>query len=159
MQGDVSPRLGDGPPSDLTPGPSPQAVRGGERSERKLVSPSPQAERGSGGEVLKKPRVCPAPFVISLSGTRTRRDPELAKFFDDYVAFVRVTIGAHADALVDFGLTTPKTRAPLTAEQKAVAAAKRKATRAARGTKSKKAKQSVHGSVDAKLIVTPTTQK
>jgi hypothetical protein len=83
--------------------------------------------------------------------------PELAKFFDDYVAFVRVTFGAHADTLVDFGLTAPKTRAPLTAEQKAVAAAKRKATRAARGTTSKKAKKSVHGNVDAKVVVTPAT--
>lgn len=43
----------------------------------------------------------------------------------------------------------------MTAEGKAVAAAKRKATRAARGTKGLKAKSQIHGNVTATLVVTP----
>jgi hypothetical protein len=59
------------------------------------------------------------------------------------VAFVRVTFGTSADVLADFGLALPKARAPLTAEQKAVAVAKRAATRAARHTMGKNQKQAV----------------
>jgi hypothetical protein len=43
----------------------------------------------------------------------------------------------------------------MTAEQKAVAAAKCEATRAARGTKTPKQKKGIHGNVKATLVVTP----
>ena len=43
----------------------------------------------------------------------------------------------------------------MTAEKKAVAVAKRAATRAARGTLGKKKKKDVKGSVKAELVVTP----
>jgi len=68
---------------------------------------------------------------------------------------VKVTFGNQPDALADFGLAPPKARAPMTAEQKAVAAAKRKATRVARGTLGKKQKKAVKGAVTATLVVTP----
>jgi hypothetical protein len=68
---------------------------------------------------------------------------------------VRGTFGNSADVLADFGLAPPKARTPMTAEEKAVAAAKRKATRTARHTMGKNQKKSVQGSVTAKLVVTP----
>jgi hypothetical protein len=83
--------------------------------------------------------------------------PALDAFVRVFEAFVRFTFGTDTAALADFGLAPPRARAPLTAEQKAVAAAKRAATREARGTKSAKAKKSVHGNVAAKLVVTPVT--
>ncbi len=66
------------------------------------------------------------------------------------LAFKRLVLAAFANAtqtLADFGLTPPKARAPLTAEQLAARAAKAKATRAARGTTSKKQKLAVKGNV------------
>ncbi|HEY8041840.1 MAG TPA: hypothetical protein VIF15_18680 [Polyangiaceae bacterium] len=83
--------------------------------------------------------------------------PSLIAIIVAFVAFVRLTFGNQADALADFGLAPPKARVPMTAEQKAVAAAKRDATRKARGTTSKKAKKGVKGNVTAKLVVTPVT--
>ena len=68
---------------------------------------------------------------------------------------VRGSFGTSADVLADFGLTLPKARAPLTAEEKAVAAAKRAATRKARGTMGKVQKKAVKGAVSATLVVTP----
>jgi len=44
---------------------------------------------------------------------------------------LKVAFAGHADLLGDFGLAPPKARTPLTAEQKAAAAAKAKATYAA----------------------------
>jgi hypothetical protein len=72
-----------------------------------------------------------------------------------FIAFLRVTLGNDPSALADFGLTPHKAPAPLTAEAKAVAAAKREATREARGTKTPKQKKGIHGTVEAKLVVTP----
>jgi hypothetical protein len=74
-----------------------------------------------------------------------------------FEGFVRVSFGNQADALGDFGLAPPKARVPLTAEQKAIATAKRNATRAARGITTKKVRNSVKGNVTAKLVVTPNT--
>ena len=70
---------------------------------------------------------------------------------------VRGTFGNSADVLADFGLAPPKARAPRTAEEKAVAAAKGAATRKARGTMGKIQKKNVKGSITAKLVVTPVT--
>jgi hypothetical protein len=74
-----------------------------------------------------------------------------------FVTIVKATFGTSADALADFGLAPPKARAPLTAEQKAVAAAKRAATREARHTMGKNQKKGVKGAVNAALVVTPQT--
>jgi hypothetical protein len=55
--------------------------------------------------------------------------------------------------LTDFGITPPKARTPLTAEQLAAKAAKARATRAARGTASKKKKAAVKGNVTTKAVL------
>jgi len=81
--------------------------------------------------------------------------PSLDALISAWVAYVRLAFGTQADALADFGLAPHKARTPMTAEEKAVAAAKRKATRAARGTKGPKAKSQIHGNVTATLVVTP----
>jgi hypothetical protein len=81
--------------------------------------------------------------------------PSLLAIVVAYVTFIRLTFGTSAEALADFGLEPPRAPVPLTAEQKAVAVAKRKATRAARGTTSAKAKKkSAKGNVTATLVVT-----
>ncbi len=81
--------------------------------------------------------------------------PQLLAVIDDFVAFVKVTFGNQPDVLADFGLAPPKARTPLTAVQKAVAAARGKATRAARHTAGKNQKKGVKGAVNATLVVTP----
>jgi hypothetical protein len=75
------------------------------------------------------------------------------------LAYKRLVLAAFANTtqtLVDFGLTPPKARAPLTTEQRAVRAAKVNATRVARGTTSKKKKLAIKGNVTG-VTVTPTT--
>jgi hypothetical protein len=83
--------------------------------------------------------------------------PALNAYMHAFIAFVRVTFGTDAPALTDFGVTPPKVKAPMTAEQKVVAAAKRTATRAARGTKGPKAAKAVKGNAMVKVVVTPAT--
>ncbi len=82
---------------------------------------------------------------------------DLEAFISAFESFVRASFGAQAGVLGDFGMAPPKAHAPQTAEQKAVAAAKRKATREARGTTSPKQKKSVKGNVTATLVVTSGT--
>ena len=75
------------------------------------------------------------------------------------LAYKRLVLAAFANAtqtLADFGLTPPKARPPLTTEQRATRAAKVKATRAARGTTSKKQKLAIKGDVTG-VTVTPVT--
>jgi hypothetical protein len=75
-------------------------------------------------------------------------------------AFRRTVQGMFAGAtqtLADFGLEPPKARKPRTAEQLAAAKAKAKATRASRGTTSKKQKLAIHGNVTGVDIV-PITE-
>jgi hypothetical protein len=79
----------------------------------------------------------------------------LAVQMADFVAFLRFTFGKQPEVLADFGVTTPKSPTPLTAEQKAVAAVKRKATRQARHTMGTNQKKNVKGAVSAALVVTP----
>ena len=75
------------------------------------------------------------------------------------MAYKRLVVAAFANAtqtLADFGLTPPKARTPLTTEQLAARKAKAAATRAARGTTSKKQKLAVKGNVTG-VSVTPIT--
>ncbi len=58
---------------------------------------------------------------------------------------VRVAFGNRVDTLADFGLPLPKTRTPLTPEQKQAAVAKAKATRAARHTMGAKQRVAITG--------------
>jgi hypothetical protein len=84
----------------------------------------------------------------------TAQAPALLAFMRDVVQFVRAAFGNQADVIVDFGLSAKKTPAPLTAEQKAAATVKRKATRAARGTTTAKIKKGIKGAVTG-IVVTP----
>jgi hypothetical protein len=79
----------------------------------------------------------------------------LRTFMDAFVTFVKAAFSTSPDVLADFGLH-PKARTPLTVEAKAAAAAKRKATRAARHTMGTKQKKSVKGAVTG-ITVTPIT--
>jgi|SRR5579859_4387479 len=94
------------------------------------------------------------------AATRNKVDAERAKlpalraFMSAFVQALRVAYGTQADVMADFGLPPKKVRTPLTVEQMAAAAAKREATRAARGTKSAKAKKGIHGAVTG-VVVTP----
>ncbi|MGH7437966.1 MAG: hypothetical protein ACRENE_19980 [Polyangiaceae bacterium] len=64
-----------------------------------------------------------------------------------YRRFLVVTYGDATQTLADYGLQPLKARAPQTVEQKAAAAAQLRATRAARGTTSKKQKAAIKGVV------------
>jgi type I site-specific restriction endonuclease len=79
--------------------------------------------------------------------------PALRAIMMALVAYVKLTFSESPDVLADFGLKPKKAPTPLTAAQKAVASAKRKATRAARGITTKKAKQAVTGNVVDVAIV------
>jgi hypothetical protein len=81
--------------------------------------------------------------------------PALRTFMGAMVAFVKAAFGNAPDVLADFGLH-PKARTPLTVQAKTAAAAKRKATRAARHTTGPKQKMSVKGDVSG-IVVTPIT--
>jgi hypothetical protein len=80
--------------------------------------------------------------------------PPLVKFMTALVAFVRGVYGNDATALADFDLEPLRTRKPMTAEQKAVAAVKRNATREARGEVSAEKRKALKGNVTAQLVVT-----
>jgi hypothetical protein len=80
--------------------------------------------------------------------------PALRKQMRAFESFVMATFSESADVLADFGLEPKKVPTPLTTEQKAVANAKREATRAARGTTGKKARKSVTGGV-VNVVQTP----
>jgi hypothetical protein len=73
-----------------------------------------------------------------------------------YRRFLVVTYGNATQTLADYGLTPPKAKAPLTSEKKALAVAKLRATRIARGTTSKKQKAAIKGTVTAPAT-TPAT--
>jgi hypothetical protein len=86
----------------------------------------------------------------------TVQAPALRAFMRAFVQFVKTTFSNSPDVLADFGLKAAKAKTPLTVEQKAAAAAKRKATRAARGTKGSKQKLEITGDVTG-VVVTPVT--
>jgi hypothetical protein len=86
----------------------------------------------------------------------TAKAPGLRVFFIAFIQFVRAAFGTSPDVMADFGLQPKKARAPLTTEQKAAAAAKRAATRKARGTTGKRKKLAVKGNVTG-VDITPIT--
>jgi hypothetical protein len=81
---------------------------------------------------------------------------DMNAFLDAFVKIVRGSFGNQPDVLADFGLEPEQAATPLTVEQKVAAAAKRKATRAARGTTGSKAKLKITGNVTG-VTVTPVT--
>jgi hypothetical protein len=91
--------------------------------------------------------------VAALRTMDTKVDPLIR----DYTSFLRATFSTVTAQLGDFGLQAPKARQPLPSDKRVVAVAKAKATRAARGTTSKKQKLAVKGDVTG-VVVTPVTQ-
>jgi hypothetical protein len=85
-----------------------------------------------------------------------REAPALRAFYFAVVAFVRVAYEGAPEILANFGLSPKKVKKPLSGEQQAAAAAKRAATRAARGTIGKRKKAGIKGSVTG-VVVTPVT--
>jgi hypothetical protein len=94
-----------------------------------------------------------AATTVKVAAERAKA-PALRAFMSALVQCVRVQFGTQADVLADFGLPPKKVATPLTVEQKAAPAAKRAATREARGTKSAKAKKGIKGAVTG-VVVTP----
>jgi len=80
--------------------------------------------------------------------------PALLSLMAALVQYVKLTFSGSPDVLADFGLKPRKVRAPMTAEQKAAANAKRKATREARGITTKAAKMAKTGNVVG-VTITP----
>jgi hypothetical protein len=78
---------------------------------------------------------------------------------DPFVRDVRQTIlGMFSNSpqiLGDFALAPRKTPTPLTSEQKVIASAKRKATRAARHTAGKRQKAAIQGTLGGPVVVQP----
>jgi hypothetical protein len=74
----------------------------------------------------------------------------------DYKSFIHATFATAAQTLADFGLKARKAPTPLTSDKRAVATAKLRATRDARGTTSKKQKLAVKGNVTS-VQITPVT--
>ncbi|HZU82221.1 MAG TPA: hypothetical protein VE987_04860 [Polyangiaceae bacterium] len=89
--------------------------------------------------------------VVSHEALNTKLTPTV-RSLRQYVINV---YGATSPVLADFGFAPPKT-ATRTPEEKAAAAAKAKATRAARHTAGKKQKKVVKGNVTG-IVVTPVT--
>jgi hypothetical protein len=90
--------------------------------------------------------------MAAVQGTQAKVGPVVLA----YKRFVLAAFSNATQTLADFGLAPPKARVPLTSEQKMAAAAKAKATRAARGTTSKKQKLAVKGHVTG-ITVMPVT--
>src|SRR5580692_1232167 len=90
--------------------------------------------------------------VAATHGLQAQVDPVILI----YTRFLQATFASATQTLTEFGLAPRKVPAPRTAEQKAAAAAKAKATREARGTTGKKAKLAVKGNVTG-ITVTPIT--
>ena len=80
--------------------------------------------------------------------------PTLLSLMAGLVSYVKLAYAGSPDVLADFGLTPKKVRTSMTAEEKAVANAKRKATREARGITTKKAQMAKVGDVVG-LSLTP----
>jgi hypothetical protein len=83
-------------------------------------------------------------------------ETKVAPLLRDYQHFLRATFSTANAQLADFGLAPPKARSPLSSEKRVAAAAKMRATRAARGTTSKKQKLAIKGDVTG-VLVTPIT--
>ena len=90
--------------------------------------------------------------VATTQGLEAQVDPVILA----YRHYLLAMFANATSTLADFGLTPRKVPAPRTSEEKAAAAAKAKATRAARGTTSKKQKLTVKGNVTG-ITVTPIT--
>lgn len=87
------------------------------------------------------------------AATYTAVNTQVSVVVHDLKQFVIGAFGTTSPKLADFGFV-PRTVTPLTVEQKAAAAAKRAATRKARGTTGPKAKLAITGTVPATASAT-----
>ena len=94
--------------------------------------------------------------VKAKLGAESAQSPAILVLLAGFEAYLKLTYSEQPDVLIDFGLMPKKARAPLTTEQKAVANAKRAATRKARGTAGSQQKKAVKGNV-VDVVVTPVT--
>jgi hypothetical protein len=90
--------------------------------------------------------------LAATQGLQANVDPVIQA----YKRFVLAAFSNATQTLADFGVEPPKARTPLTSEEMAAKTAKARATRAARGTTSKKQKLAVKGNVTG-VTVTPIT--
>ncbi len=97
-----------------------------------------------------------ATVKVKRTAAKAQR-PALHAFLIAYVAFLKTAFSKSPDVLADFGLQPRKVPAPMTTEQRAAAAAKRKATRQARGTRGKKALKAIKGNVTGIELIPVTT--
>jgi hypothetical protein len=83
-------------------------------------------------------------------------DTKVVPLIRDYTSFLRAAFSTATAQLGDFGLQPPKAHQPLPTAKRVVATAKLRATRAARGTTSRKQKLAIKGDVTG-VTVTPIT--
>ena len=95
-------------------------------------------------------------YAWSFRTEGTKRKFKVVLGVRDYRNFLRATFSTANAQLADFGLAPPRARSPLSSEKRVAAAAKMRATRAARGTTSKKQKLAIKGDVTG-VLVTPIT--
>jgi len=88
--------------------------------------------------------------VAKLRSVEAEVDPVIG----DVHRFLLAVFGASVTKLAEFAIQPRKVPAPRTVEQKAAAKAKLRATRKARGTKSRKAKLAIKGDVTG-VVITP----
>ena len=86
-------------------------------------------------------------------------DKTTRAFMGKAVGALKALFGKNAPALTDLGIEPDKVPVPLTAEQKVAKAAKANATRQARGTKGKRQKEKIHGTVPAAPMPPATPPK
>ncbi len=89
---------------------------------------------------------------MALRGIETKVAPVIR----DFKRFILAAFSTAPQQLADFGLQPPKARTPMDSVKRAAAVAKMRATRAARGTTSRKKKLAVKGDVTG-VNITPVT--
>jgi hypothetical protein len=82
--------------------------------------------------------------------------PALLQQLQAFAAFVKITFANSPDVLADFGLKPNKVRSPQTLEQRTVAVARNKATRAARHTMGTQQKKAVKGTITTIATMAPS---
>jgi hypothetical protein len=87
-----------------------------------------------------------------LADVKAKVNPVIGAFR----TWIKATHGSAPATLADFGMAPHKVPTPLTAEKKAVAVAKRAATRAARHTVGPKKKAAIKGDATVTVITTAT---
>jgi hypothetical protein len=89
----------------------------------------------------------------SLADEKAKADPIVGA----YRSWLLATYGNAPAILAEYGMTPRKAPTPLTAEQMALAVAKRAATRAARHTAGPKQKAAIKGDVKVSVVTTPAS--